>query len=188
MSKETRTDETLHSSVLAELDRDAHVPSAHIGVAVTDDLVTLLGTVRDDQDRLAALEAARRAEGVRVIVDAISVGDHDTALSADRAIAQRLVQIVDSTPAVPSGIALLVRNRVITLEGAVGSAFDRQTVRRLAGYPPGVAWVRDNLVTRPMTSTASELIPPVSARSRGSERHVRVHGTFDLVRPTSGAA
>ena len=138
MSKEaTHGDEKLHSLVLDELGRDPNVPSAHVGVAVTDDLLTLVGMVRHDRDRLASLDAARRVEGVRVIVDAISVGDSDTDLSADRPIAKRLVQILDATADVPVGVTLLVRNRVVTLEGVVGTAFDRQTIRRLHGCTRG---------------------------------------------------
>jgi len=158
----TRSDEKLHSSVLDALGRDPNVPSAHVGVAVTDGLLTLAGTVRHDRDRLASLDAARRVEGVRVIVDAISVGDNATDLAADQAIAKRLVQILDATPDVPVGVTLLVRSRVVTLEGVVGTAFDRQTIRRLAGYARAVTWVRDNLVTGPLTSAASEPMPLVS--------------------------
>ena len=154
-----RRDERLHSFAIDELDRDPNVISAHVGVVVTDDLVTLFGTACHDRDRLAPVDAARRVEGVRVIVDAISVGDNNTDLAADNAIGTRLVQILDSAPALPFPFTLLVRNRVVTMAGVVDTAFDRQTIRRLAGHPPGVRWVRDNLVIRPVTCSESDSRP-----------------------------
>jgi osmotically-inducible protein OsmY len=144
-SQTSHSDRQLQREVLAELDNCSAVRSPHVGVAVTDRIVTLMGTVRRDNERAAAVNAAARADGAFVLLDAISVGETDTDLAADHAIARHLVQIFDDELDAPVGITLVVRNRVITLHGAVTTAFDRQTVRRLAGYAPGANWVSDRL-------------------------------------------
>jgi osmotically-inducible protein OsmY len=145
-----RKDERLHHFVLEEFDRDLHVPFAHVGVAVIDGLLTLFGTVEKDHERLDTLNAARRVDGVRVIVDAISVGVADTDVATDHCLGNQLLQIIETAPAMPQGVTLVVRNNVITLEGLVETAFDRQTVRRLAGYARA-NWVRDHLVVAPLS-------------------------------------
>ena len=160
-SDQVHSDESMHSDVLDEFARDIRVPVAHIGVAVTDLLVTLSGTVRDDRDRAAAVDAARRVDGVCVILDAITVGVPETDSAADHAIASRLHEIIDSALKVPVGIALTVRNKVITMEGAVDTAHDRQTVCRLATYPQGVNWVRDNLTQGSVTAKSRRRIGPI---------------------------
>ena len=158
---QVHSDESMHRDVLDAFARDVRVPVAHIGVAVTDRVVTLSGTVRDDRDRAAAVDAASHVDGVCVILDAITVGVPETDSTADHTIASKLHEIIDSARDVPVGIALTVRNKVITIEGAVDTAHDRQTVCRLATYPQGVNWVRDNLTQRSVTTESRRHISPI---------------------------
>ena len=139
-------DEQLHRDVLDAFDRNSNVPSAQVGVAVTDHVLTLSGTVHDVRDRVAAVDAALGVGHLGVVLDTIIVDESGTDVLADHAIATTLADLLASAPGVPAGIVFIVRDRVITMSGIADDPYERQAARRLAALVPGVNWVRDDLV------------------------------------------
>jgi len=67
------SDHTLRRAVMDELEWDPRVDTAHLTVAAREGDVTLAGRVASDCERLAALQAAFAAAGVRSVSDRIIV-------------------------------------------------------------------------------------------------------------------
>ena len=68
-----KTDAQIQTDVLQELKWDPSVTHEHIGVSVTDAIVTLSGTVPSYIEKSAAENAAQRVHGVKAVVEKIEV-------------------------------------------------------------------------------------------------------------------
>ena len=84
----------LQRRVLDELEWEPAVKAVHIGVAVTDGVVTLAGNVESYVEKVAAERAANRVGGVRVVANDLKVlppvplGRNDTEIG--RAVSEAL--------------------------------------------------------------------------------------------------
>src|SRR5512144_2878232 len=85
-----KTDQQLQQDVLDELRWDPVINAEHIGVAVSNGIVTLSGNVMSYFEKWAAEKVVGRVRGVKGIAEAIEVAllgsdshpDHDIALAA----------------------------------------------------------------------------------------------------------
>jgi osmotically-inducible protein OsmY len=151
-STQTIADRDLRSDVEDELEWDRAVPSANIGVSVTDHTVTVSGTVHTLHQRLAAVKAARRVKGVHAIVDEIVVvaaGGHG---STDQDIALAIERILEHSSTVPAGVTATVRDGVVTLAGSVSYQFQKNAAYKAARDVKGVTWVDNDIVVMPEIS------------------------------------
>ena len=65
----TKTDETIRSSLLAELERQKWAPVGFLNVIVRNGVVELWGTITDERERQALIVAAQNIPGVKDVQD-----------------------------------------------------------------------------------------------------------------------
>lgn len=132
-----------------------------IGVAVNDGAVSLSGQVVTYPEKEAAVAAALRVTGVRVVADEIVVqsewgdrADIDIAHEAGAAF-----EHLASLP--PESVDASVHNRVVTLSGAVDWNFQREAARHAVSGIRGVHGVRNTIVLKP-----SVAVSPAQAKTK----------------------
>lgn len=121
----------IHREILSELDWAQDVHSTEVGVQVSNGIVTLSGVVSSPTQQSVALETAHRVEGVRAVVDAMTVhvaafdglADVDVARSAVGALTAVGKEAVDH-------IRITVHHGCVTLSGQVRSRPERQEAER----------------------------------------------------------
>lgn len=179
-------DHDLRADIEDELEWDPAVPFTNIGVSVTDHAVTLSGTVHTLPERLAAVKAARRVNGVRAIVDEIVVQLEGGAGESDAAISARIEQALEHSASVPAGVRATVRSKVVTLTGEVEWRFQKQAAQRVVQDVKGVVWVQNDIVVKSLATAGAVRSKIVAAFHRNAnldaqDVHVAVdHGTIWL--------
>lgn len=145
-----KTDRELQDDVLAELDWEPSVNAGHIGVEVTDGVVTLQGRVGNYEEKWAAEQAAKRVLGVRgiamnidvVLKDGLARNDTDIAIAAENAF--------DWSASIPNGaIKVLVENGWVTLSGDVQWPFIREAAEKVVRTLVGVKGVTNHVTISP---------------------------------------
>jgi len=112
------TDKSLQRLVLEELDYEPSIDAAEIGVAVTDGVVTLSGHVSNYAQKLATAEAALRIEGVRAVVQDITVRLSGDEKLSDEEIGKRAVAALEWHSTLPAErIHVTVEHGVVRLTG-----------------------------------------------------------------------
>ena len=86
-----KTDNELQKNVMEELKWQPSVKSSDIGVAVTNGIVTLSGTVDNFAEKKAAEKAAQKVAGVRAVVEEIKVNLPSSHKKTDIEIAEAAV-------------------------------------------------------------------------------------------------
>jgi osmotically-inducible protein OsmY len=147
MAIATVTDTELQRAVLDELRWDPSVNVAHIGVSVSDGVVTLSGHVPSLDEKYAAENAAKRVQGVRAVANELEVKLPDSERRTDEDIAAAAVDALEWNIFVPADkIKVTVENRWLTLEGVVKWRFQRRAAENAVRSLPGVQGV-SNLIT-----------------------------------------
>lgn len=142
-------DTQVQHDVLRELEWDARVEAARIGVAVEDRLVTLTGAVPSYAQRLVAQEAAHRVRGVRDVVNHLTVTIPGTEERTDAALAQAVRQALEWDPSLPhEGIRTSVTEGWVTLEGVVDRRSQREDAEHLIRHVAGVQGVLNRVMVR----------------------------------------
>jgi osmotically-inducible protein OsmY len=135
--KTTIHDEIVQAAVTAELDWDSKVDATHIGVSAKDGAVTLTGYVPSDADKVAAVQAAERVEGVNAVADDVAVQLRLPGKLTDAEIAEQIARRRDWNPEIPATIEAEVADGHVTLRGVVASSYQRKlaedAVRNLLG-------------------------------------------------------
>lgn len=161
-------DRQLQKCLLDELDFEPRVDSSHIGVTVTDGIVTLSGHVPSFSQKTAAERAAWRVRGVKAVVQNIDVHHASDAL-ADEEIAKRALGVLRWDTTVPDSVHLQVDNGWITLAGEVDWQYQLEGAERRLRSLKGVTGI-SNLIalrSRPTPSTVRECI--LAALKRNAE-------------------
>jgi osmotically-inducible protein OsmY len=65
-------DATIRRRLLSHLDQQKWAPTGSIGIAVTDGIVTLSGTITDERERQALCVAAENIPGVKKVEDQLA--------------------------------------------------------------------------------------------------------------------
>jgi osmotically-inducible protein OsmY len=139
-------DAELQKAVRKELEWDPQVDAAHIGVSAEDGVVTLTGHVASYAERIAALHAAERVHGVRVVADDIIVRPAFTASIDDTDLAEEIMRRFRWNIIIPEDVTVEVREGTVTLRGEVRWPFQRKAAERAVRDVRGVREV-DNLIT-----------------------------------------
>lgn len=177
----TLDDDTLATYVQSRFYAERSVRGSEIDVTAENGVVTLSGTVADDQARQRALDIARQVEGVSSVNDRLKV---EPAMGADAAAAaNRPVEGGTSRPddeRSPGWITTKIQSQyylspeikpwnidvttsqdgVVTLRGEVDEAADRQEAERIAQKTDGVTRVVNRLRLRGETPTAENRAEP----------------------------
>lgn len=147
-------DDQLQKSVLAELNWEPSITSAHIGVAAQDGTVTLTGHVESFGQKHAAEMATGRVKGVKAVAEEIEVrlpfevnrDDTDIATAASNRLAW-------DTGTPRDQIEIKVEKGWITLSGQVGWNFQKEAAAREVRNLMGVIGVTNQITIKPRVNT-----------------------------------
>ena len=151
----TKTDSELQHDVTAELEWEASVDHAHIGVAVDAGVVTLSGHVGSYPEKMAAEKAVCRVAGVKALAEEIRVRLASDPGTSDHEIARRIVEMIGWTVGIPDGrVRVKVEKGWVTLSGSVDWNFQRKEVFKVAGRVAGVVEVTNMIAVRELPTSA----------------------------------
>jgi osmotically-inducible protein OsmY len=140
-----RSDRDIQRDVLAQLNDDARLRQAEVGVEVSDGVVTLTGTVSAHSKVDVAAEDAVRVSGVHDVANELAVDDerHE---SDDTRIAHAIRHALGWNSAVPADrIDAIVRRGVVTLHGHVDRWYERKAAEASVASVAGVVSVRNQV-------------------------------------------
>lgn len=138
-------DDEIAKRALSVLAWNSSVPAGSVHVKVQAGLVTLLGQVDWNYQRLAAESSVRKLTGVVGILDNISLSPDEPVQPAEvkRRIAAALKRHAEVEAA---RIQVIVHDSgVVSLEGQVNTWDERDAAKRAAWCVPGVRTVEDHL-------------------------------------------
>lgn len=142
-----KTDSQLKHDVQEELKWEPSVNETGIGVAVHNSIVTLSGNVHSYAEKLAAEKAAKRVEGVKGVVEDITVKLIGSDKQTDEDLVQTAVNSLAWNSMVPKDkIFVKAEDGWLTLEGEVNWNFQREAAYKTVKSLKGVRGVA-NLVS-----------------------------------------
>jgi osmotically-inducible protein OsmY len=166
-----RTDSDLRIDVTSELNWDPSIRDEDIAIAVKEGVVTLAGTVDTYAQRYAAERAVERVNGVKAIVNDLTVKLPGALERSDADIAHAAVNALRWHIEVPDErIQVKVTNGWITLEGEVDLYFQKDAAERAVRFLMGVKGVA-NLITLRATPTPADIKQRIRA---GIKRHAEL--------------
>lgn len=148
-----KNDSELKRDIESELMWEPRVDEAHIGIGVSDGIVTLNGFVASYDEKIAADRAVKRVYGVRAVVDELEVKLNGSSRRSDEDIARDCVQSLRSNTAVPPDkVSVVLANGWVTLEGEVEWHFQREAAGQAIRVVNGVRGVANLIKIRARTS------------------------------------
>ena len=179
-----KTDSQIQADVIRELDWDPSVTHEHIGVAVTDGIVTLSGTVPSYIEKTAAEKASQRVAGVKAVVEKIEVKLPGSLHRDDQDIARTIVDQFRWHSQVPDDLVKAsVENGWVGLNGEVEWDFQRSAAEEAVRGLMGVKGISNKITIKPKVVQPSEIKDKIEdALKRAAEREanriaVQVRGT-----------
>lgn len=156
----TRSDNKVHSSVLAELEWTPEIDAADVHVEVDAGVVTLSGEVGDYFEYLAATRAMRRVHGISAVLNRLTVVPRSSRWVTDADIARVAERVLIWSANIPGTVRSHVENGCVTLTGQVDWHFQREAAARAVENIRGVNEVRNEttLIPRPVAEEAAERI------------------------------
>lgn len=144
---ETIDDSTVASSVKMSLVKDDTVPAGDINVEAYKGTVQLIGFVKSDAEKAAAIECAKGVDGVKTVVDAMLVVPEKRSFgtSIDDQTIQTKVKFGIGEVGADKGLAVEtdVRNGEVLLGGFVNSEPVRDDIVKKAEAVDGVTKVHN---------------------------------------------
>ena len=149
-----KTDKQLQQDVMAELNWEPSVNAAHIGVEVSNGVVTLTGHVANYAEKISAEHAALRVAGVKSLATEMDVklagdgrlNDSDLATAAGAALQSAMYFS-------PNNVKVKVEKGWITLSGDVEWDYQRQSSVSAIRHLPGVTGVSDQITIKPKVTS-----------------------------------
>lgn len=168
-----KTDAQIQEDVLDELKWDPSVTHEHIGVAVSDAVVTLSGYVPTYFEKSAAEEAAHRVSGVKAIAEKIEVRYPGTYRREDEAVAAAIITAFKWNVQVPDDvIKVRVSKGWVTLTGEVEWEYQRTAAENAVKSLSGVLGVTNSIEIKSKVQVLDVKAKIEEALKRASEREV----------------
>jgi hyperosmotically inducible protein len=132
------TDSQLRQDIIDEFEFDPSFDGEHIGVAVDKNVVSLSGHVNSYAEKVAAIAAVQRVNGVHAIAENIEVRYPFQKQTADDQLAKRATDILNWDVLVPKdAVNVLVQDGWVTLSGRVEWNYSKTAaeddIRKLSG-------------------------------------------------------
>jgi osmotically-inducible protein OsmY len=143
------SDKQLQEEVMRELEWDPEIDATHVGVSVENGAVTLTGHVSTYSERLAAVRAAERVYGVKVVADELEVKLPGSISPDDTDIAEAIAQVLKWNTLVPDTVEAEVRQGWVTLRGDVDWTYERHAAERAVRDVRGVKGVTNLITVKP---------------------------------------
>jgi osmotically-inducible protein OsmY len=132
-------DQQIRQTVEKELRWRSGIDATDIGVSVKDAVVTLSGYSRNYSDRAQAEEVAKGVAGVCAVANDIEVRLANSSRPSDPQIARAVMDALKAAlPHAHRRLHAVVRDRTVTIEGAVRWAHECTQVDRIIRRVPGV--------------------------------------------------
>ncbi len=145
-----KSDKQIQSDVIAELAWEPLVNEAHIGVEVTDGVVTLAGRVASYSEKIHAETAAQRVHGVRAIAIEMDVALPIDCQKTDSEIATACLNALRWKSTIASmPLHVRVENAVVTVSGDVDWAYQRDAAGKAIRHVLGVRSVSNQISIKP---------------------------------------
>lgn len=153
-----KSNSDLQQDVIDELRWDPSTRDCEIGVAARDGVVTLSGEVASYAQKLAAEAAAERVAGVRALAEDLKVKLPSSMERSDTDLAHACLNALKWDVDVPDeGLHLKVENGWVTVEGSVGTHFQRQAAERAVRYLTGVKGIINHAAVKPSGVSTTEV-------------------------------
>ena len=147
-----KTDSEIQLDVIEALKWDPSVTHQHIGVAVSEGIVTLTGTIPSYIEKFAAEKAAQRVGGVKAVVEKMEVklaGAHER---DDENIAKAIVsQFAWNVQLPKDAVKVRVQKGWVDLSGEVEWEYQRTAAATGARNVTGVKGVSNNVTIKAKT-------------------------------------
>ena len=139
------SDDRTRLAVTRDIEWDPRISGHAVAVDAHDGAITLSGGVHNYSERLAAVRAAERVYGVRVVTDEIAVNLPDSASREDEDISEEITRVMKWSSAIPDAVKADVSRGLITLRGTVEWAFQSIEAERAIRYLAGIRGI-NNLI------------------------------------------
>jgi len=169
-----KTDLQLKSDVTEELAWDASVNAAHIGVAVSEGVVTLTGHLDSFAEKHAAERAVRRVAGVRGIAVELDVKLSPEHERSDSEIAQAAASALHLNSLLPEGaVKVEVENGWVTLTGEVDWGYQFASAEQCVQPLAGVRGLFNEITIKPRVKETDIVRQISSALKRHAAREAK---------------
>lgn len=146
------TSTTLQQDVEQELRWDTSVKAEKIGVTVHGDVVQLDGHVNSLWEKWAAENAAMRVKNVKTLANEIKVEWPFAHNCSDTEIAQAASAQLAWNYSVPESVQVKVSDGWLTLQGVVGSQYQKVESERALRSLKGVKGIVNEITVKPMVN------------------------------------
>ncbi|MGZ5787762.1 MAG: BON domain-containing protein [Ramlibacter sp.] len=169
-----KTDLQLKSDVTEELAWDSSVNAAHIGVAVSEGVVTLTGHLDSFAEKHAAERAVRRVAGVRGIAVELDVKLAPEHERSDSEIAQAAAAALRLNSLVPEGqVKVEVENGWVRLMGEVDWGYQFASAEQCVQPLAGVRGLFNEITIKPRVKETDIVRQINSALTRHAAREAK---------------
>ena len=167
-----KTDGQIQTDVMQELKWDPSITHEHIGVAVSDGIVTLSGMVPSYIEKSSAEKAVQRVGGVKAVVEKIEVKVPGSYHRDDQDIAKAIIDQFQWHTQVPDDLVKAsVENGWVELTGEVEWDYQRSAAEKAIRGLTGVRGITNRLTIRPKAAQPSEVKDKIEeALKRAAER------------------
>ena len=180
-----KSDAQIQTDVMQELEWDPSVTHEHIGVAVSDGIVTLSGIVPSYIEKSSAEKAAQRVGGVKAVVEKIEVQVPGSYHRNDQDIAKAVIDQFRWHTQVPDDLVKAsVENGWVELTGEVEWDYQRSAAENAVRGLTGVKTISNKITIRPkvVVQPSDIKVKIEGALTRAAEREanriaVEVRGT-----------
>jgi osmotically-inducible protein OsmY len=200
-----KSDAQIQTDVMRELECDPSVTHEHIGVAVSEGIVALSGTVPSYLEKSAAEKAAQRVGGVKAVVEKIDVKVPGSHRKDDQDIAKAIIDQFEWHTQVPHELVKAnVENGWVHLSGEVDWEYQRRAAEKVVRGLAGVRGIMNKITLKGRVVQSSNIKAKIEeALKRAAEReadhiavevqgsHVMLSGkvrSFGELRDVRGAA
>ena len=171
-------DKELRQLVMDELEFEPSIDSAGIGVCAEHGVVTLSGHVPSYTQKLAAERAAWRVKGVKAIAQEIEVRLPGDARTNDDEIAQRALNSLAWSSAVPrDAVRVRVADGWVTLSGQVDWNYQRAAAESEVRKLTGLVGVINDITLKPaaqMVDVKQKILDALKRHAELEARDIRV--------------
>ena len=164
------TDLELKKNVESELNFEPSINPAEIGVAAKDGIITLTRRVQSYWEKVAAERAAMRVDGVKAVVNELTVRLPYSSERTDEDIAQAALNSLKWSVLIPADrIKVKVSKAWVRLEGAVDWQFQKTAAEKAVRKLYGVLGVTNLVEVKAKPSTAPVKAEIEAALKRSAE-------------------
>lgn len=169
-----KADMQLQADVVAELHYEPSLDDRAIAVRVENGVVTLAGTVPSYSERIAAVHAVERLDGVMGVANELVVAPLSAFERSDVDIAEAAVRALLWSSSVPGNrVKVQVQRGWVTLDGSLEWAYQREAAEEIVRHLVGVRGITNQIA----------LTPPVHSKDvtqeivRAFHRRAALHAT-----------